>query len=66
MATIFYYPNTNRATYVTNSFNVEFENVTISRDANKLWLIDINRHIVLLETNNFTVITRYDEPGSDL
>jgi hypothetical protein len=29
-------------------------------------LIDIDKNITLLETNNFTVINRYDEPGSDL
>lgn len=66
MAIIFYYPNTNRATFVTNSFNVEFQNVTIFKNGNKLLLIDIDKNITLLETNNFTVINRYDEPGSDL
>lgn len=65
MATIFYYPNTNRATFVTNSFNVEFQNVTIFKNGNKLSLIDIDKNVTLLETNNFTVINRYDEPGSD-
>lgn len=65
MSIIYYYPNTNKAECKTQYSDILFKNVKIARDGNKLWLIDIDKSVILLETNNFTIISRYDEPGSD-
>ena len=66
MTTIFYYPNTNTAGYITDFKDGDLKNVKISRDGNTLRIIDIDKGTILLETNNFVLISNHDEPGSNL
>ena len=66
MTAIFYYPKTNTAKFITDWRDGELKNVKISRDGNTLRIIDIDKDTILLETNNFVLISNHDEPGSDL